>query len=342
MEGRLSDSHVRGAIGPGEPLDGVTAVVVTHKRPVLAGQLVGLLLGTERFPSDRVIVVVNETGGLDDPELEAAVRMLRLADNDGPAGGFRAGMREAFSDPSTDWVYLCEDDVGLLPLEPPRVAGLLERIKSVSSAAKPVGAVVAYGRVFDRRTGNAVNFVPPYGSPHELAEVDVAAWGATLVSRAVHDAGVLPDPEWFFGFEDFDFFCRVREAGFSVMVDALTAGNVAHHETTAGRIELHSGNRPSDPEESWRAYYVARNYFSLARRHGSRSWLLAHLAYSARRIQKSSSGTERVAILRGIWDGTRGKLGKNPDYLRRNGEITRSCEQVPGAATRVPGEPGSA
>jgi len=26
----------------------------------------------------------------------------------------------------------------------------------------------------------------------------------------VFDAGVLPDPEWFFGLEDFDFFCRVR------------------------------------------------------------------------------------------------------------------------------------
>ena len=173
----------------------MTAVVVTHKRPVLAGGLVRLLAESEGFPKDRIIVVVNELGGLDDPGLEAEVRMLRLADNDGPAGGFRAGMREAFSDQSTDWVYLCEDDVGLMPLGSPRVAGLHARIRSAGSARTPVGAVAAYGRVLDKRTGNAVNVVPPPGTPNGLAEIDVAAWGATLVSHAVLAAGVLPDPD---------------------------------------------------------------------------------------------------------------------------------------------------
>ena len=40
-----------------------------------------------------------------------------------------------------------------------------------------------------------------------------------MVSRAVVDAGVLPDAGLFFGFEDFDFYCRVREAGFSVLAE---------------------------------------------------------------------------------------------------------------------------
>ena len=58
-----------------------------------------LALDVEGFAPDRVVVVVNGEGGLDDPELERAVRMVRLPSNIGPAGGFRRGMLEAFADP---------------------------------------------------------------------------------------------------------------------------------------------------------------------------------------------------------------------------------------------------
>ena len=101
------------------------------------------------------------------------------------------------------------------------------------------------------------------------------------------------------------------------MVDALTAANVAAFETTAGRDELLSGTRPRDSEEPWRAYYVARNYFSLARRHGSSSWILAHLAYSARRIQKSRSRAERAAILEGSATVCAGNWGRTRPICER-------------------------
>ena len=302
------------------PSDQVSAVVVTHKRPRLAGDLVRSLINTERIPADRIIVVVSGEGGLDDPDLEDSVRMLRLATNEGPGGGFKAGIEEAFSDTGTSWAYLCEDDVGLLPLPSPRVAGLLARVKEVADSQKPIGAVVAYGRVFSRRTGNAVNVVPVSDLKGDLAPVDVAAWGATLLSRKVVDAGVLPDPSWFFGFEDFDFFCRLREAGFALLLDAVSAVAVARFETSQGREDLHAGVRPSDSAESWRAYYLTRNFFVLARRHGKPSWLIAHMAFTARRIQLSKSRAERSAILHGLADGLRQRLGSNPGYQRESGE----------------------
>lgn len=301
-------------------LSEVTAVVVTHMRPRLAGNLVRSLIEVEGLVPQNIIVVVSGTGGLDDPALEDAVRMLRLATNEGPGGGFKTGIEEAFKDPTTKWAYLCEDDVGLLPLPAPRVAELLGRIAALRHPEPPVGAVVAYGRVFSRRTGNAVNVVPPTGSPQDLDPVDVAAWGATLLSREVAEAGVLPDPAWFFGFEDFDFFCRLREAGFSLLVDSVSARKVASYETSEGREGLHTGVRPSDSAESWRAYYLTRNFFVLARRHGSASWLVAHMAFSARRLQLSRSREERTAILRGLVDGFRQELGQNPRYHRQVGE----------------------
>ena len=52
------------------------------------------------------------------------------------------------------------------------------------------------------------------------------------MSRAVVEAGVLPDPEWFFGYEDFDFFCRVHAAGYCVLVDDVAARAVADQQTS--------------------------------------------------------------------------------------------------------------
>lgn len=309
--------------GPGpHALDAVTAVVLTFRRRQLAGDVTRSLIEIEGFDPGQVVVVVNGEGGLDDPALEQAVRMIRLPANLGPAAGFDAGLRAAFADPAVDWAYLCEDDVGLFDLPAPRVAELLARVHASATAGPPIGAVVAYGRRFSPQSGHAVNVVPPPGvAPQDLVPVDGASWGATLVARAVIDAGVHPDPAWFFGYEDFDFFLRVHAAGFAVLVDAVAARAVADQQTTVGRARALGARRPVDAEEAWRAYYVARNFFALARRHGRPRWLAWHAAYSLRRLQLAGSGAERRAYLHGLWDGLLGRMGANPRYRREVGEL---------------------
>jgi GT2 family glycosyltransferase len=319
-------SDGRGLAGSGTSIEssglaGVTAVVLTHMRPRLAGDVVRSLLQVEGLVPDRVVLVVNGVGGLDDPDLEAAIHTIRLADNAGPAGGFRAGLEEAFSDPTTRWAYLCEDDIGLFDLPAPRLVSVLDRLEAGGPGARPVGAVVAYGRSFVGRGAHTANVVPPAEGGADFVPVDVACWGATLVSRAAFEAGVLPDPRWFFGLEDFDFFCRVREAGFEVVVDAEAARLVASQQTSAGRTEAIGAERPTDSDEAWRAYYHARNSIHLARRHGRPDWYLWQLAYSARHLQKAGDRAERSAILNGLWDGARGRMGENPRYGRGVGEF---------------------
>jgi hypothetical protein len=130
----------------------------------------------------------------------------------------------------------------------------------------------------------------------------------------------VPDAEWFFGLEDFDFFCRVRARGFEVVLDPVSARAVAPEQTSAGRAGAFKGRRPIDDQEAWRAYYHARNSFALARRHGRPSWHLWHLAYSARRLQLAAGGAERKAILHGLWDGARGRMGQVETYGRTVGE----------------------
>jgi hypothetical protein len=305
-------------------IQSVTAVVLTHMRPSLAGDVTRMLLEKEGLAPDRVIVVVNGEGGLDDPELESSVRMLRLPRNLGPAGGFRSGIAEAFKDRGTDWAYLCEDDISLLPLPSPRLAGLMDRVRAREADGHAVGAVVAFGRDFVGRGAHTVNVVPAEGTRHDLALTHVGSWGATVLSRAVVDAGVDPDVNWYFGLEDFDYYCRIREAGFEVLVDAQGARAVAAQQSSQGRDEVLRDRRPTDVGEAWRAYYHARNAFAIARRHGTPSWHMWHMAYSLRRLQRSRGRAERSAILHGLWDGARGRLGEHPRYVRRVGEVPAS------------------
>jgi GT2 family glycosyltransferase len=314
------------APGPSVPAS-VSAVVLTHRRPRLATELVRSLIEQEGLRPDRVVVVVNGPGGLDDANLEARVRMVHLPRNLGPAGGFGAGMEAAFADPSVHWAYLCEDDVGLFVLPSPRLSDVMGRMEAHARLpGRPVGAVVAYGRRFVGRGSHTLNVVPPEGSAHELIPVDVASWGATLLARSVFDAGIVPDPEWFFGLEDFDFFCRVRQGGFDVLMDADSARAVADQQTSAGRTEALRSHRPTDERETWRSYYHARNSILLARRHGRPSWHVWHLAYSARHLEKATGREERWAILHGLWDGARGRFGEHPDYSRTEGEFSEGNE----------------
>ncbi len=299
----------------------VVAVVVTYRRPRLATRVVRSLIEVEGFAPDRVVLVVNGEGGLDDPELEAAIQVVRLPNNLGPAGGFREGMLAA-GDTDARWFLLCEDDIALFDLPSPRVARLVAEVEALEEreGRGPVGAVVAYGRDLHRRSGHT--------TPHLVEEraigydaVDAACWGSSLVSRRVLDKGIVPNDDYFFGYEDFDFFYQLSAAGFRLLVDRASAARTQATASPAGRDEAFTGERPVDADEPWRAFYIARNYFTLSRRHGSWTWIVAHLWYSVRRLQLARSRRERAAILHGLWEGARGRLGKDPRYLREVGEL---------------------
>lgn len=307
-----------GLLETGDELASVAAIVVTHRRPGLATQVVRGLLDLEKLDPNQVFVVVNGEGGLEDSRIATAVRMIHLAENLGPAAGFRAGMQAAAAAGSYEWYYLCEDDVGLFDLPAPRLRLLLDELQAWP-CPHPVGGVVAYGRDLHPRTGHTT--VHLVTSTEGFDEVDAASWGASLIHRKVLGAGVLPRDDYFFGYEDFDFFYRLQRAGFLLLLDRRAAASVAGQMSLAGRDESFRGKRPLDAQEPWRAFYVARNFFLLARSHGSVKWIVAHLLYSVRRLQLAGSGFERRAILQGLLAGVLGRRGKDPRFVREQGEL---------------------
>ena len=320
-------------------LSSVAAIVVTHRRPRLATQVVRSLLEEERLAPGQVFVIVNGEGGLDDPEIADSIHVIRLPRNLGPAGGFRTGMKAAAAVGSYEWYYLCEDDIGLFDLPVPRLRGLLAQLASFESQPRslPVGAVVAYGRDLHPRSGHTT--VHTVSDREGFDKVDAASWGASLIHAKVVAAGVVPRDDYFFGYEDFDFFYRLRRAGFLLLLDRRAAANVASQMSLAGRDSAFMGKRPLDVDEPWRAFYVSRNYFLLAREHGSPSWIAAHLCYSIRRLQLAVSRDERHAILRGVLAGVLGRRGEDRRFVRQQGEINNPSRGNPsGLASReLPG-----
>lgn len=303
------------------PLDDVDAVVLTHRRERLASQTVQVLVDQEGVPPERVTVVVNGEGGLSH-ELEAAVDLVRLTSNLGPAGGFAAGLERVRQRSARPWVYVCEDDMALLEVERPVLRAMIERAESWRSRHDaPIGAVVSYGRCVDQRSGRTYAYQPGPACSW-LEPVDCAAWGATLVHRSVLDAAVLPDADLFFGYEDFDWFFSVRREGFHVLCDTVLARMLNDQVTVAGRREAQRGQRPDEDAERWRNYYIARNFLEIARRHGRPSWSVWHLVLSVRRWQLGGYGLDLGrAILRGLVDGQRGRLGPSARYQRQQGEL---------------------
>lgn len=297
----------------------VVALVLTYRRPRLATQVVRWLIDDEGFDPADVVLVVNGDGGLDDPTLESAVDVLRLPDNFGPAGGFARGMRYIVGSRHARWIYVCEDDVALYGLPAPRVERVLKEVVDVeATSARTVGAVVAYGADVDDRTGRT--HAHRVAESRGLEEIGMGQWGATLVSRRVLEAGVFPDDDMFWGYEDLDFCLSVRGAGFAILVDTESARAVHEAVTRPARTSW-KGARPNRRQEPWTAYYAARNFFLLARRHGDWRWRAGHVAKSVRRYQLAASRDERRAIARGFIDGAIGRSGRHPAFSRDRGEL---------------------
>lgn len=297
---------------------GVVALVLTYRRPRLASETVRWLVEDEGIPASDVVLVVNGDGGLDDAALEERIEVLRLPENLGPAGGFARGLRHVQQTRDVDWIYLCEDDIGLYRLPTPRTRRVIDEAAAAEDAdGRPVGAVVAYGRDVDPRTGHTLPH-REFG-PLPLEEIDMGQWGATLLSRRVLEAGVFPDESMFWGYEDLEFFLRARGAGFRILVDTECARAVNHKVTRPSRTWQR--RRPNRRQEPWTGYYAARNFFVLARRHGTWHWTVRHAATSAHRMSRATSGRARVAIARGFVDGLRGRTGKHPSFVRDVGEL---------------------
>jgi GT2 family glycosyltransferase len=273
-----------------DPMDTVQAIVLTYQAPDAVRRCIAAIAAQTRRV-DEILVVDNDGGssGLGGADVDSRVRVLALPTNVGPAGGYAGGLFDFLSGTAT-LAWLMDDDCEPAP------DALEQQI-----ATRDTGANVVMATMVDDDREVVIN---------------THGWCAVLLEREVVATVGVPNADLFWWTEDTEYVqWRIPRAGF-----ALTRS-----ETAIVRV---SRSRDDIEKPAWKYYYEARNqtYYRLhtqrvmhagrvprhlrARvRWGRATRSVAKLTARALTKESDDRGAKFWMVVRGAWDGARGRLG---------------------------------
>lgn len=275
-------------------------------------------LAQATYPELSTVVVDNAStdGGPEAVAVERpGVRLIRLDENRGFAGGVNVGLHAALED-GADHLLLLNNDTTVDPgfLEP-LVAAATD--PGVAAACAQIlhsdGRTIWYaGASYDPRRGHQGRHTG-FGKPPLVRDVhpyptDRACGGAMVVPRrALERVGML-DESLFAYAEDVDWSMRARAAGLEILV---VPASVVFHGVSAA-----TGGASSPAS----LYYALRNGILVGERYAPRgvvgTWLRRGSAAGATALQALGS-RDRLSGLRavaeGLRDAARNRLGPRPD-----------------------------
>ena len=276
----------------------VAAVVVTYRRPDGLQRSLRAL-GEQERPLQRIYVIDN---GGDIAELEQdnpLVRIIRPGSNTGPAGGFALGLQAA-SDEGFDWAYLLNDDDRP---RPHAVGTLLAQAVAPQGQSRLVmGWVNLSGQIIPTGARWHRGLQPPPPADHDTPyDVDVITFGGLLVpTQVVREIGV-PRADFFMMWEEYEYCLRARQHGYTITVVPTPLVDI-------------DGLPPGSRSAPWRAYYEARNSSVTISNFGDfthRWWWIKRQTKLALASCLAADRWPRLRFrLRGIVDGTRGRMGR--------------------------------
>ncbi len=194
----------------------VWAIVVTRDRRDLLSGCLAALEAQERAP-DRVLVVDNASSD-GTPDMVRAehpsVELLSLRVNEGGAGGFHEGMKQAHAG-GAEWLWLMDDDTVPEPgalSELLAAAGRLDESPAflASRAVWRDGRVHPMNALWPDRTRAALAVE---GAERRVMPVRSATFVSLLVHRGAVDRHGLPRKEFFVWSDDIEYTSRIVLAG---------------------------------------------------------------------------------------------------------------------------------
>lgn len=313
----------------------ITAIIVTYnKRAMLEQALAHTLAETV----DQVIVVDNAStddtetwlAGQSDPRL----RVLRLAENLGGAGGAHAALSAALAEETpTDWCVIFDDDAWPQP-------GAFDAFRALKTTlAEDIGVVAAAvfnpdGTVCEmNRPGNnpfwhapsvLATFLPWRRRGSKLRDlayepmaagvaIDMASFVGFFVRTEAARRSGLPNQALFIYGDDLLYSLKLRRAGWRI----LFAPSVRFSHDTA---TLADGGIY---HPLWKTYYKCRNAVLVARAAAGPVLYPVALGYYAfgwwRRGRKASTQERRAyyrLVRMGLRDGLAHRLGRNDEAHR--------------------------
>ena len=299
----------------------ICAVVVTFNRMVLLEECLTALSSQTRL-LDEIIVIDNAS--TDGTESLFRTRFVdatykRLKENVGGSGGFYEGIKLAFSK-GHDWIWIMDDDAIPMADALQKLLDCPVRLRDgvyalASSVLNRDGTIcLMHRRLFDaHKMAEAIVEASRY--EQDYFQMDTASFVGLLLSRqTIEDIG-LPLKEMFIYYDDTEYSLRIRRRG---IMATVPASKIVHGEPKRSLQNSAGGQSPT----GWRKYYVIRNSIYTYMKYGKPS-----IAFYMRLFRELlngiigalRSGTDKSYSLKinlyGVFDGLRGKLGKNHNFL---------------------------
>jgi GT2 family glycosyltransferase len=195
------------------------AFIMTYERTSVLKSTINAIFGQTLTPEK--ILIVDNSDSLDTKMLIEElgydnVVYHRVGYNAGPAGAAKIGL-QILSAEGYQWIYWGDDD------DPPAFNDSFEKLFYVinNKSIEQLGIVGGVGQLFNRLTGTIDRVTTDSIMRSESLEVDSIAGGQTMiVNTEIVKMGILPDENFFFGFEELDFCLKVQQAGFKIMVSS--------------------------------------------------------------------------------------------------------------------------
>ncbi|CAM3526354.1 glycosyltransferase [Deinococcus frigens] len=306
----------------------VCAVILTYNRQALLRGCLACLLGQTR-PPDQILVVDNASSDGTAEMLAREypdVRVLVLSPNLGAAGGFAAGMAQAYS-AGFDWLWLMDDDACPRPdaLERLLAAGADPDTDTAADVLVP-WQCSAQGKMYGVAQWQPGGLMEPDPATLEAGhEVQLFAFIGPLISRAVIERVGLPYAEYFIDMFDWEYSLRVQQAGLRAR---LVPDSVIDHE--AGEIKLQrllgvGRARARYWRPGWRVYYDTRNALLTFRRRRlgwptTLHYLASQPRSALRELALEPDGLRRARLRWwAVRDGLRGVAGERPEVRQIGG-----------------------
>lgn len=286
----------------------IAAVVVTYNNTEMLNNLL-VDLHNQTRPLDEFIVIDNSiTDTTKDMITDkfSDITYFRLTGNQGSAGGFHEGLKSALV--NNDLIWTLDDDVRL---NNDSLESLLIDLESLNHV-KNIGVI---------RSGGTID---SEGLPNEM---DMYTWRGTLfIADAVKQVG-LPKKKYFIYGEDLEYSIRLKKNGFSLYWAPSSAIREVRDEKTKKNV---FGINRKIYKDSFRFYYAFRNEIYIYTRHWYPVKLFKIFFYACKVLlyiiffDKTNCFNKIYAITSGIFDGIRGRLGKNINFIPSKQPPTKS------------------
>ncbi|MBC6369028.1 glycosyltransferase family 2 protein [Algoriphagus sp. AK58] len=231
--------------------------IVTYNRPATLLATIQAIF-SQTHPPDFLWVVDNsenlETDHAVATLLDSRIRCHRMGYNAGPAGAAAKGL-ELCTAEGADWIFWGDDN------DPPFRDDCFERLLAIKDINPYCGVLGTVGHFFDRKKGVIKRIQTRLLERKDWIEVDSIAGGmCMLVSAKVVKAGIVPNKDLFFGFEELDFCLKLSRQGFTLIVDC---GLFLEARKATNRLDFHQPVY-SKKGNLVREYYSLRNLLYIA------------------------------------------------------------------------------